>query len=150
LSAARPRAGRRCYHHEPIVKKDFSGEIIIQRRMHNSADHEIDLALAQFPKAHGGGLYWENLEGDFRVTSGHAVEDGGYKSGCEILRAADANFSDAWICQKLDLPHALAEFIEYDAPAPEQRICVTCRLDTARTSIEQAHAQGGLQIRNGF
>src|SRR5262245_273198 len=118
--------------------------------MHDSADHKIDAAFTQLPKAHRRRFQRSHVECDLRIAMGQPVDDGRDKSACQVLWTPDPYLSGSWVREKLNVTDALLQLVGDDLLAAEQRICVHRWLNPARPTIQQSHAQGGLKLRHGL
>jgi hypothetical protein len=70
--------------------------------------------------------------------------------GSQGFRAANPQFSDFWIRQKLDGPYALFQFIEGCQASLEHRTTVHRRFGTPRTTVEKPNADGVLKVGDDF
>jgi hypothetical protein len=65
------------------------------------------------------------------MSAGQYLYNSGYKSGRQGPVAPDARLTDRWVEQRLNILHALSEFIENGDASPDEGSAVQCRLDAA-------------------
>src|SRR5262245_47803239 len=85
-----------------------------------------------------------------RMSLRQCLNGGGDQPGRNGLSAANAQLPRAWIGKKLDLAHALPQFIKNSDAAFGQGSAIKRRLDALRAAIEQRHTQRAFAARNGL
>jgi hypothetical protein len=139
-------------HYEARVLKnnfclDFVGECI---DIKNATDNKVDAAITKLLVLLVGvsGLrYVKRYSGE--ITSERAQYN--RKDARDDLRPrCDPHLSSSGACEKSDLVHRLFGIIEHRDDPLKQRPAVEIGFDAACGAIEQRHAEGSLQRRDGL
>src|SRR5260370_40898635 len=107
----------------------------------------IDLALARFA-LQARCVCLDDMKDDARILLQEAIEDGRGQSRRHRFGASDAQFPGRGVGQELDVLYALPQLIEDRTAAGEERAAIHGRLDALWASIEEAHPERVLQIRD--
>ncbi|HVV63618.1 MAG TPA: hypothetical protein VHD14_17855 [Pseudolabrys sp.] len=90
-----------------------------------------------------------HVDCDPGIPAAKLTEHGREQTRDDRFVSADPDFARRRVGEEIDFLYALAKIVEYSDAAVEQRTAVFRRLDPLRTAVEQAHAQGVLEVRDG-
>src|SRR5205807_7310148 len=74
------------------------------------------------------------------------IDESGNKARGQQGAASDPHVPNRGVGEKFDVPHALAQVVEYGHSAIEQRAAVLGRLDPLAVAVQQPHAERMLQF----
>src|SRR5262245_37078736 len=86
------------------------------------------------------------MKDDARIAPREPIDDCRYETGRTGQCVPNPHLPSRRVGEKLDVLHALTQLIEYSDSTIEQSTTVLSRLDTLALAIEQAHADGMLQL----
>src|SRR4051812_11314853 len=86
---------------------------------------------------------------DPRIAAAKLAEDGGEQTRDNRFVPPDPNFPRRRVGEEIDSFDALTKIVENGYAAVQQRAAIFRRLDALRTAVEQAHAEGVLEVCDG-
>src|SRR5205085_6705341 len=88
------------------------------------------------------------MKGHPRILSRESMDDGRIDSGDRMLAPSHAYLSRGRIGKGRDVLNALPQFVEHCDASFDKRPAIRRRLYTLSAAVEQAHAEGVLQVGN--
>ncbi len=111
----------------------------------HSADDKIDVSSVQFPGQRSQ-IPDDDMKGHPRILSRQPMNDRRIDCGYGVLAPSHAYLAYCRIGERRDVLHALPQFVEHGDASLDERAAIGCRLYALPAPVEQAHAEGVLQI----
>src|SRR4029453_8878448 len=134
-----------------VVEEGFHMYVfLLGQRSHNSRQHKIVLAIAQFRQLYRGGWHIVDVQRALRIVLGKAPDDRRKYRGQKRLLAADPQVTDLRVGKVFDIPPALLQLIERRDASPVQRGTVYRWLTPPGAAIEKPHAVTLFEVGDRF
>src|SRR6266545_2074359 len=147
LLATSPSVAGSSDNEKLVLEQNLYIYVIIHERWGNAPKQEIDFALPQLAKFQRRRLRRDYTHDYIRIAPRQSVNDR-RRNERERLGTPDAYFSHVGIRQKLDIADPLLEFVEHHVSAFEQCFGIYRGRHAMRATVQEAYAEGHLQIGN--
>src|SRR5437016_14373569 len=104
----------------------------------------------QLRKLQCGRRHGPDSDHDAGIAAAEFLNKGSQEPARKRTGTADPHLAAGWIGKKLDVPHALFQFIESCDPTLEEGATIDGRLDALGAAVEETNAECVLQAGNDF
>ena len=133
-----------------VVEQDLDIQIVGGKGIRHARHHQVDAALLQLTEFQRADVGLDDVTDDVGISLRKSVDGVGHQAGGEKLGAGDAHLAGRQPGQPFDILDALAQFVEHDMAALEQRGGIDRRRNAARAAVEQTDAERAFQTGDRF